>query len=126
MKNERRDYSQLLEELKLTVAEQIKVTVNGKIDRIDAKIDNIHTRLDDQDKILVELKPVRDGLTAWSFVSGLVKGISAVIIAIGVILGVFKLMFPVGSYTFNKTSDAETIQKAVNKALDNKEFNITK
>jgi len=121
--NERRNYDELLEQLKETVSAQIKITVNGKIDKIDAKIDAIHNRLDDQDKVLIELKPVRDGLNAWNFNVGILKGVAAVLIAIGVIFTTFKVFFPEGTYSYKKTSESDiqnSVKDQINRELDNR------
>lgn len=115
------------EENKAEIREEIKVTVNGKIDKLHDKIDQIDIRLDAQDKILLELKPYRDGLTAWAFFVGMLKGLAAVITALGIVYGAFRLAIPRGTYVFQKTSDADlstAVQNGVDKALDGREFNI--
>lgn len=115
------------EENKAEIREEIKVTVNGKIDKLHDKIDQIDIRLDAQDKVLVELKPYRDGLTAWAFFTGMFKGLAAVVTALGIIYGAFRLAVPQGTYVFQKTSDAElekTVRRAVDGSLDNRNFEI--
>ena len=58
---------------------------------------------------------------------GLLKGLAAVIAALGIIYGAIRLAVPKGTYVFQKTSDADlstTVQKAVDTALSDKDINV--
>lgn len=134
--SDRRNNDDILE----TIRAEIKATVNGKIDKVDKKVDDIHLRLDKQEEILAkqdevlaklntELTPYRDGLTFWKVSYSILKGLAAVITALGIIYGAFRLAIPKGTYVFQKTSDADISQvviDGVNQALANKEFKVTK
>lgn len=125
----RRDYTELLEVLKTTVETQIKITVNGKIDKLTDAVDGIKDHLQKQDEILEQLKPVREGIVWFGTTNRFIKVVAAFLVAIvsiGVSLGaIFYFFIPKGTFILQKTSlNKNDIQEVVEQELNNREFDI--
>lgn len=72
------------------VPEVIKKVVNGKIDALTVKVDDLHIKIDPILDSIPELSDIGEGMKAFKFFAGGVKFIAAIFTGIGVIVaGVF-------------------------------------
>lgn len=81
---------QLIEIIKRAVDESVSKTVNGKIDALDQKANEMYKRLEEH---LVEIEPFLDGFKGAKIIGTTVKWIAGVMVAFGTIYWSLKNFF---------------------------------
>lgn len=81
---------QLIEIIKEAVNESVSKTVNGKIDALDQKANEMYKRLEEH---LVEIEPFLDGFKGAKIIGTTVKWIAGVMVAFGTIYWSLKNFF---------------------------------
>ncbi len=87
-----RMFAELKEELLFAVEQQIKVTVNGKIDGIKKDVADIKSHLEDQDKVLgnlgAKIEPFDEAKTFFANFKAGVMWFAGLLVPLGIIWGV--------------------------------------
>jgi len=72
-----KEFHEFIEEIKREVREEIKLTVNGKIDNLREELERHE----------LEMKPIHDAYAAANLIATLVKWTAGLMLAIGIIYG---------------------------------------